>query len=72
MAPIKKEETPIVAITGPVKRLKTAWWATSLLVRLHGLKARYVTAKNPNIDGNIRGVILCGGNDIEPDRLGVD
>ncbi|GGY47544.1 hypothetical protein GCM10011297_20440 [Bacterioplanes sanyensis] len=65
------EETPIVAITGPVKRLKTAWWATSLLVRLHGLKARYVTAKKPNIDGNIRGVILCGGNDIEPEHYGM-
>lgn len=64
-------ETPVVAITGPVKRLKTAWWATSLLVRLHGLKARYVTAANPNISGNIRGVILCGGNDIEPEHYGM-
>ncbi len=65
------QQTPIVAVTGPDKKLKLGWWATRLVLKLVGLKACYVTPKYPAIPEGVRGVIIGGGDDIDPQHYGI-
>lgn len=61
---------PLVAVTGPHKRLRTAWWATRLMLAMQGLRAVYVTARSPLPREPIHGIVIGGGNDIEPQHYG--
>ncbi len=61
---------PLVVVTGPNKRLKVGWWATRLMLWLVGLRGRYVTVLDSQIPQDICGVIIGGGDDIEPVHYG--
>lgn len=61
---------PLVAVTGPHKRLRTAWWATRLMLAMQGMRAVYLTSREPFPREPIQGIVIGGGNDIEPEHYG--
>lgn len=63
-------QRPLVAVTGPHKRLRTGWWATRLMLRMQGLRAVYLTSRMPFPTEPISGIVIGGGNDIEPEHYG--
>lgn len=63
-------DRPLVAVTGPHKRLRTAWWATRSMLALQGLRAVYLTSRSPFPAEPVHGIIIGGGNDIEPEHYG--
>jgi putative glutamine amidotransferase len=65
------KEAPLVVVTGPDKRLKFGWWATRIQLWRVGIRAVYVTPKRPNLPSNASGVIISGGDDIDPQHYGV-
>ncbi len=60
-----------VLVTGPHKRMLYGWWGTRLQCWMAGLKAHYRTAVRSTIPPHIRGVIIGGGDDIEPQHYGL-
>ena len=62
---------PQVLVTGPHKRLRYGWWGTRLQCWMAGLKAHYRTAVHATIPPDIHGVIIGGGDDIEPVHYGL-
>ncbi|AUM13966.1 gamma-glutamyl-gamma-aminobutyrate hydrolase family protein [Ketobacter alkanivorans] len=63
-------DSPLIAVTGPHKRYPFAWWATRFMLRLVGLRAIYVTAHSGMPKQVIHGIIIGGGDDIEPEQYG--
>lgn len=63
-------ESPLIAVTGAHKRFPFAWWATRLMLRLAGLRAQYVTAHTGMPQVPVHGIVIGGGDDIEPDHYG--
>lgn len=55
-------------VTGPDKKLRFGWWATHFVLSLCG---HYLTASNNKIPGNVRAVIIGGGDDIQPMLYGL-
>lgn len=68
---IAPRSVPNILVTGPDKRLPTGWWATRLLCALCGLRAIYSTPNRPVPQDDIQGVIIGGGDDIEPEHYGL-
>lgn len=66
----KRKRRPIIAVTGPDKLFRIAWWATWLSLRIVGMRACYITAKKPNPPEPVQGVIIGGGDDIHPEHYG--
>lgn len=64
------KQSPVIAVTGPDKKLKFGWWATRLMLWLCGLRGIYLTARHAQLPENIRGIIIGGGDDIEPEHYG--
>lgn len=62
---------PLVVVTGPAKRLTFGWWATRFMLRLMGVNATYITAKTRTLPDTLDGVIIGGGDDIEPSHYGL-
>jgi putative glutamine amidotransferase len=60
----------LVAVTGPDKRLTFGWWATRFMLWLSGLKGIYLTPRTTIPDCTIEGIIIGGGDDIEPVHYG--
>lgn len=67
-------ERPLIGVTGPAKRWSMAWWATRLSLWLVGARAYRLTAENyqQRHDKPIQGVIIGGGDDIDPGLYGAD
>lgn len=65
-----KNRKPLIAVTGPHKRLTFGWWATRLLLQSVGCHAHYITAATSSIPPGINGVIIGGGDDIDPKHYG--
>lgn len=59
-----------VAVTGPDKRFPLGWWATRFMLSLCGLRTIYLTPKSPTLAENIHGIVVGGGDDIEPEHYG--
>lgn len=66
----KANARPLVVVTGPHKKLRFAWWGTRLMLWLSGLKGHYVTSANAGYPPNVRGVVIGGGDDINPEHYG--
>lgn len=66
----EEAERPKVLVTGPAKTMTYAWWATRFMLSLFGFRAVYLTASSPTIPQGIKGVIIGGGDDIEPEHYG--
>jgi len=62
---------PLIAVTGPVKRLPFAWWSTSIANKLCGMRSQHVTVKRPLLDHRVKGVIIGGGDDVDPEHYGM-
>ncbi len=63
-----EDTRPLVAVTGPHSRLRTAWWATRFMLGLQGLRAVYLTSRSPFPSEPVRGIMTGGVNDIEPEH----
>ncbi|MBR9912447.1 MAG: type 1 glutamine amidotransferase [Gammaproteobacteria bacterium] len=61
---------PLIAVTGPHRRLRFGWWATRLMLLLCGLRGVYVSSGRAQLSQPVRGVIIGGGDDIEPQHYG--
>ena len=66
-----QKNKPLVAVTGPSKKLKFGWWATRFVLWLLGLRAYYLCPGKEHIQPGTRGVIIGGGDDIEPEHYGI-
>lgn len=67
----KLSSQPItVAVTGPEKMFTIGWWTTRFMLSLQGLRAVYLTAGSPKLPRSIQGIIIGGGDDIEPVHYG--
>lgn len=60
----------MIAVTGPHKRFPFAWWATRFMLRLAGLRAVYVSAHTGMPREPVQGIVIGGGDDIEPEHYG--
>jgi putative glutamine amidotransferase len=66
----KANARPLVVVTGPHKKLRFAWWGTRLMLWLSGLRGHYVTPANADYPPNVRGVVIGGGDNIDPEHYG--
>ena len=62
---------PLVIVTGPDKRLRFGWWATRLMLSVSGLRACYVTPASPYYPADVAGVVIGGGDDVQPKHYGL-
>lgn len=60
---------PTILVTGPAKRFPYAWWATRLQLFGRGVKPVYRCPGNERPIA-VNGVIIGGGNDIDPKHYG--
>lgn len=67
---MKQRNKPLVVVTGPAKRLRFGWWATRLQLWRVGVRATYVTARHSQLPDKFDGVIISGGDDIDPKHYG--
>lgn len=61
---------PLVAVTGPKKRLAIGWWAIRFNLWLAGLRGIYLYPGGPPLRQPIQGLIISGGDDIHPEHYG--
>lgn len=66
-----KAEKPLIVVTGPNKRLKFGWWATRFMLFLAGARGHYVSTATPGIPDEAQGVVIGGGDDIDPLHYGL-
>lgn len=57
---------PLIGVTGPDGRFVPAWWFTRFAVWLAGGKALRMTPNHPQDSRNLDGLIIGGGDDIDP------
>jgi putative glutamine amidotransferase len=62
---------PLVIVTGPDKRLRFGWWAARFMLWTCGLEARYVTPARPHYPASAVGVVIGGGDDVQPEHYGL-
>jgi putative glutamine amidotransferase len=62
---------PLVIVTGPHKKLRFGWWASRFMLWTCGLRAHYVTPASPRYPPGVVGVVISGGDDIQPRHYGV-
>lgn len=60
----------VIGVTGPEKRFPQAWWATRLAIHLCGGLAVYLTPGRGDYHQLLNGVIIGGGDDIDPQLYG--
>ena len=60
-----------IVVTGPDKLLPFAWWATRYMLGKQKLTAVHVTPKKPELPKEMVGVVLGGGQDIDPLHYGL-
>jgi putative glutamine amidotransferase len=65
-------DKPLIAVTGPDKTFKFGWWATRFMLFLTGLRAIYLTPGMTLPNQRIRGIIIGGGDDIEPSHYAAE
>jgi putative glutamine amidotransferase len=61
---------PLIAVTGPRKRLAIGWWAIRFNLWLAGLRGVYLYPGGPSLQQPIQGLIISGGDDINPTHYG--
>lgn len=63
---------PVIAVTGPRGGIPWAWWATRWQLRQQAMTPRRLHAGSGRLGTDIAGVIIGGGNDIDPGIYGGD
>jgi putative glutamine amidotransferase len=67
---MKKQNKPLIAVTGPKKIFSVGWWAIRFNLWLTGLRGIYLYPQGPTLDQPIDGLIISGGDDINPQHYG--
>ena len=57
---------PVIGVSGPEKRFPQAWWATRFAIYLCGCDAVYLTPARGDLHQPLNGIIIGGGDDIDP------
>ena len=70
MAGIGKRRKPLIGVTGPDRGGLAAWWFTRLAVARAGGRAVRITPSRPCEVGEIDGLIIGGGADVDPALYG--
>lgn len=65
-----KQYRPVVVVSGPDKKLPFGWWACKYLLNKYQVRALYVTPNSPELPESIDGLVVSGGDDIEPRHYG--
>lgn len=65
-----EDTRPVVVVTGPHRRLRFGWWATRFMLWLQGIRALYLTSRSSFPTEPVSGIVIGGGNDIEPEHYG--
>lgn len=65
-------ERPVIGVTGPATGIPWAWWATRYQLRRAGAEARRLNASVGDPGDDLSGLIIGGGNDIDPAIYGGD
>lgn len=60
----------LIAVTGPSKRIAIGWWAIRFNLWLNGLRGFYVYPGGPLPNERISGLIISGGDDVNPEHYG--
>ncbi|MDX1499672.1 MAG: gamma-glutamyl-gamma-aminobutyrate hydrolase family protein, partial [Woeseiaceae bacterium] len=63
---------PVIGVTGPATRLPWAWWATRWQLARAGARAVRLTPDRGHPEHEFDGIVLGGGNDIDPAIYGGD
>lgn len=61
-----------IGVTGPAQGIPWAWWATRWQLSRHGALAHRLTPASGKLGEHLAGVIIGGGNDIDPGIYGGD
>jgi putative glutamine amidotransferase len=64
------QSQPLVIITGPNRRLKLGGWNAAFMLALHRLSSHYLHPGLIRPEKSIHGIIIGGGNDIDPKHYG--
>lgn len=70
MAKPDLKHRPLIAVTGPVQRGWTAWLFSRYALRLAGARTIRVTPDSPEPKVPLDGLLIGGGDDIDPERYG--
>lgn len=62
----------VIGVTGPARGIPWAWWATRWQLRRQRAVALRLFAGSGRLDKRVAGVIIGGGNDIDPGIYGGD
>ncbi|GLS25110.1 gamma-glutamyl-gamma-aminobutyrate hydrolase family protein [Marinibactrum halimedae] len=62
---------PLVIVTGAYRRWRFGWWATRFMLWMVGLRGVYLTPVSKEIPPGVKGIIIGGGDDIEPEHYGM-
>lgn len=65
------KDRPRIAVTGPVTNFPFGWWASKFNLRLTGVHAEYFTARKEMDPFTCQGIIIGGGDDIDPQHYGI-
>lgn len=68
--PNARHERPRIGVTGPDRGGTAAWLFTSLAVTLAGGRPVWITPGRPRRAGGLRGLIIGGGADVDPEHYG--
>ncbi len=63
-------DNKLIGVTGSIKKFKHAWWSTRFILNHFGMKSCYLTSQNPYPESPIHGLVIGGGNDIDPTHYG--
>lgn len=67
-----RRDKPNIGVTGPDKGGTAAWWFTRLAIWLQGGRAVRLRPGDSEYDGDLHGLVLGGGADINPEHYGQD
>ena len=67
---MSRHSKPLIGVTGPDQGGRAAWWATRWLLKRAGARACWITPSRQRNVGELDGLVIGGGADIEPKLYG--
>ncbi|VUD40486.1 Putative glutamine amidotransferase [Thalassocella blandensis] len=64
-------QRPCIAVTGPVSKFPFGWWAAKFCLNLCQVQAKYFTARSTRENFTCQGIVIGGGDDIDPQHYGI-